>query len=57
MLALTNHLTKAILDLANRHPDRVGAIFAFAANAVTSGVKDGVEKNPTFAGANFGQRK
>jgi len=37
------------LDLAIRHPDRVGKIFAFAANTVTSGVKDGVEKNPTFA--------
>jgi pimeloyl-ACP methyl ester carboxylesterase len=37
------------LDLAMRHPDRVGRIFAFAANAVTSGVIDGVEKNPTFA--------
>ena len=37
------------LDLAMRHPDRVGKIFAFAANTVTSGVKDGVEKNPTFA--------
>jgi pimeloyl-ACP methyl ester carboxylesterase len=37
------------LDLAMRHPDRVGEIFAFAANTVTSGVKDGMEKNPTFA--------
>src|SRR2546423_4155114 len=37
------------LDLAIRHPDRVGKIFAFAANTVTSGVIDGVEKNPTFA--------
>ncbi len=37
------------LDLAIRHPDRVGKIFAFAANTVTSGVQDGVEKNPTFA--------
>jgi pimeloyl-ACP methyl ester carboxylesterase len=37
------------LDLAMRHPDRVGKIFAFAANTVTAGVKDGVEKNPTFA--------
>ena len=37
------------LDLAMRYPDRVGKIFAFAANTVTSGVKDGVEKNPTFA--------
>jgi pimeloyl-ACP methyl ester carboxylesterase len=37
------------LDLAIRHPDRVGKIFAFAANTVTSGVKDDVEKNLTFA--------
>jgi len=37
------------LDLALRHKDRVDKIFAFAANSVTSGVKDGVEKNPTFA--------
>lgn len=37
------------IDLALRHKDRVGKIFAFAANTVTSGVKDGVEKNPTFA--------
>ena len=37
------------LDLALRHPDRVGRIFAFAANTQTTGVQDGVEKNPTFA--------
>ena len=37
------------LDLAIRHKDRVDKVFAFAANTVTSGVKDGVEKNPTFA--------
>ncbi len=37
------------LDLAIRHRDRVGKVFAFAANTVPSGVKDGVEKNPTFA--------
>jgi pimeloyl-ACP methyl ester carboxylesterase len=37
------------LDLALRHRARVGKIFAFAANAMTSGVKDGVENNPTFA--------
>ncbi len=37
------------IDLALRHKDRVGKIFAFAANTVTSGVVDGVEKNPTFA--------
>jgi pimeloyl-ACP methyl ester carboxylesterase len=37
------------LDMAIRHPERVGKVFAFAANTDTSGVKDGVEKNPTFA--------
>ncbi|NWE38522.1 alpha/beta hydrolase [Pseudomonas yamanorum] len=37
------------IDLALRHPDRIGKVFAFAANTQTSGVKDGVEKNPTFA--------
>ncbi|NVZ60996.1 alpha/beta hydrolase [Pseudomonas gingeri] len=37
------------LDLAMRHPTRVGKIFAFAANSTTAGVKDNVEKNPTFA--------
>jgi pimeloyl-ACP methyl ester carboxylesterase len=37
------------LDLAIRHPARVRRIFAFAANTVPSGVKDGVEKIPVFA--------
>jgi len=37
------------LDLSLRHKDRVGKVFAFAANTQTSGVKEGVEKNPTFA--------
>ncbi len=37
------------LDLAMRYADRVGKIFAFGANTKTSGVIDGVEKNPTFA--------
>jgi pimeloyl-ACP methyl ester carboxylesterase len=37
------------LDLAIRYPDRVGKVFAFAANTITSGVEEGVEKNPTFA--------
>ncbi len=37
------------LDLAIRHPDRVGKVFAFAANTLTSGVQEDVEKNPTFA--------
>jgi pimeloyl-ACP methyl ester carboxylesterase len=37
------------LDIAIRHPNRAGKVFAFAANTVTSGVQEGVEKNPTFA--------
>jgi pimeloyl-ACP methyl ester carboxylesterase len=37
------------LDLALRHPTRVGRIVAFAANANPSGVREGVEKNPVFA--------
>jgi pimeloyl-ACP methyl ester carboxylesterase len=37
------------IDLAMRHRERVGKVFAFAANTATSGVKEGVEKNPTFA--------
>ncbi|GAB7525521.1 alpha/beta fold hydrolase [Paraburkholderia sp. 2C] len=37
------------LDLAIRHPDRVGKVVAFAANTKTDGVIEGVEKNPTFA--------
>jgi pimeloyl-ACP methyl ester carboxylesterase len=37
------------IDLAMRHKDRVGKVFAFAANTVTSGVVEGVAKNPTFA--------
>jgi pimeloyl-ACP methyl ester carboxylesterase len=37
------------LDLAIRHPERVGKVFAFAANTKTEGVVEGVEKNPTFA--------
>ena len=37
------------LDLAMRHPDRIDRIFAFAANTMTSGVKDGIDKNPTVA--------
>jgi pimeloyl-ACP methyl ester carboxylesterase len=37
------------LDLAMRHKERTGRVFAFAANTVTTGVIDGVETNPTFA--------
>jgi pimeloyl-ACP methyl ester carboxylesterase len=37
------------IDLAIRHRDRVGKVFAFAANTLTEGVKPDVEKNPTFA--------
>jgi len=36
------------LDLAMRHKDRVGKVFAFAANTVPSGIKDGFDSNPTF---------
>src|SRR6202045_3993673 len=34
------------IDLAMRHKERVRKVFAFAANTVTSGVVEGVEKNP-----------
>ena len=37
------------IDLALRHKNRVGRVFAFAANTRTSGVVEDVEKNPTFA--------
>jgi len=37
------------LDLALRYPQRTGKVFAFAPNTTTSGVKDHVEENPTFA--------
>ena len=37
------------LDMAMRHPDRVGRIFAFGANTQTSGLKDGFDQNPVFA--------
>jgi pimeloyl-ACP methyl ester carboxylesterase len=37
------------LDLAMRYPQRTGKVFAFAPNTLTSGVKDHVEQNPTFA--------
>ncbi|OJW27207.1 MAG: alpha/beta hydrolase [Rhodospirillales bacterium 69-11] len=37
------------LDLALRHPGRVGRIFAFAANVRTDGVIPNADRNPTFA--------
>jgi len=37
------------LDMAMRHPDRVGRIFAFGANTQTSGLKEGFDQNPVFA--------
>jgi pimeloyl-ACP methyl ester carboxylesterase len=37
------------LDMAMRHPERAGRIFAFGANTQTSGLKDGFDKNPVFA--------
>ncbi len=36
------------LTLCLRRPSRVGKIFSFAANTVTSGVKPNLERNPTF---------
>jgi pimeloyl-ACP methyl ester carboxylesterase len=38
------------LDMAMRHSDRVGRVFAFGANTQTSGLKDGFDQNPVFAG-------
>jgi pimeloyl-ACP methyl ester carboxylesterase len=37
------------IDLAMRYKERVGKIFAFGANTAPSGLKDGFDKNPTFA--------
>ena len=37
------------LDLAMNHPDRIDRLFAFAANVTLAGLKDGFDKNPTFA--------
>jgi pimeloyl-ACP methyl ester carboxylesterase len=37
------------IGLALRHKDRIGRVFAFAANTNTSGVIEDVERNPTFA--------
>jgi pimeloyl-ACP methyl ester carboxylesterase len=39
------------LDLAMRHPDRIGKVFAFGANTLTSGMKDPMDENPTFPAA------
>lgn len=37
------------LDMAMRHKDRVGKVFAFAPNVTTRGVKPGIENNLVFA--------
>jgi pimeloyl-ACP methyl ester carboxylesterase len=37
------------LELAIHHPDRLTGVFAFAANYNPAGVKDDVDKNPTFS--------
>ena len=37
------------LDLAMNYPDRIGRVFAFAANSTTAGLKPDIDKNPTFA--------
>ena len=36
------------IDLAMRHKDRVGKIFAFGANTLTSGMVEGAKRNPTI---------
>jgi pimeloyl-ACP methyl ester carboxylesterase len=36
------------LDLALNHPDRLAGVFAFGANADTSGVNDNIDKTPVF---------
>jgi pimeloyl-ACP methyl ester carboxylesterase len=37
------------LDIAMHYPDRIGRLFAFAANVTLAGLKDGFDKDPTFA--------
>ena len=37
------------LDIAMKHPDRIGRLFAFAANSTVDGLKADVLKSPTFA--------
>lgn len=37
------------LDIAMTHPDRIGRLFAFAANSTVDGLKADVLENPTFA--------
>jgi pimeloyl-ACP methyl ester carboxylesterase len=37
------------LDMAIRHPDRVGRVFAFGVNTKTSGLKEGFDQNPVFS--------
>jgi pimeloyl-ACP methyl ester carboxylesterase len=36
------------LDIAIRHPERLDKLFAFGANYNLSGLKDGIDQNPTF---------
>ncbi len=36
------------LDIAIRHPERLDKLFAFGANYNLSGLKDDIDKNPTF---------
>jgi pimeloyl-ACP methyl ester carboxylesterase len=37
------------LDIAMSHPDRIDRLFAFGANSTVAGLKENIEKNPTFA--------
>jgi len=37
------------LDVAMNHPDRIDRLFAFGTNSTVAGLKESIEKNPTFA--------
>lgn len=39
------------LDIAMRHPERLIKLWAFGANTVVTGLKDGFDKDPVFAAA------
>jgi pimeloyl-ACP methyl ester carboxylesterase len=39
------------LDIAIRHPERLIKLWAFGANTVVTGLKDGFDKDPVFAAA------
>ena len=37
------------LDIGMNHPDRIGRLFAFAANSTVAGLKPDIDKDPTFS--------